>query len=251
LSEAETELCRLTLLLEKAEGDNRALVEDKQGRVEELSKLRVDMRHTQEKLGVFRQEAQQEISRSEEGRHRYELLSEQQRERIQNLEESLRQAVGDGDEKRKTARVQGEAMYRLLVERGHVLALLAEVLGIMQGLFYDPTPFVGVFKSQNRATAVPKVKGRLPQSNSSARLARAKDYRDCSSDLRDIIQQLEKEIADSAQVYTGLVQRVGSEAERCAKLVVSQEGQEPTVGEVNRIVNIWSAITTFPQISFS
>merc|ERR1719199_658480 len=260
---SEAEVVRLTVHLERSEGEHRTICEEKQRELSELSRLRREHRDAMEQVAALRAEAHQSRATSEEWRQRFDKLVADQRQQIAALEDAGSRASRDLVEHETRATEFGEGLYTCIHERTSLLHFLVDLLAALQSLFYDPTPFVLVqppsrptrhgvsggararssdcFHRHNGCYACTR-----PSSAGGARHTEGRqDWRDGMAELQELIASLENEIGETSEKYTAQVHRIVDEAEQCSRTLRGADA-DPSFGDrlndrgVLRTCTAWS-----------
>mmetsp|Transcript_28039 Transcript_28039/g.50625 ORF Transcript_28039/g.50625 Transcript_28039/m.50625 type:complete len:520 (+) Transcript_28039:64-1623(+) len=249
----ESEVLRLTLLVERSEAGHVAMLDERQKELADVQRLRREHREALEQLASLRAEANQTRSNSDETRNRLERLLAQQRARLEALEEANAGAERELQDRSTRSSDIETALYSCLQERTVLLQFMVDLLTALQTLFYDPTPFVQLNIAQRQAIGERPAPKELARTRSQSR-SRVHRHAGCyvcgeqqtspaaidriaqemtgggggsgMDDLRDLCSSLEVEIAQASKAFSAQVQRVLAEAEQSARAVNAASQQD-------------------------
>lgn len=251
-ADQEAEVVKLTMLLERTESEQRALLEERQRELTEHQRSRREHREALEQVAALRSESHQSRSSSEEWRARLERLLQEQRQQIEALEEAGNRSQKELSERTRSSSELGDALVVCLQERASLLHFVVDLLSALQALFYDPTPFA----SLRLVASGRQVKGAGPHgapgphgpygphgqpSSTAARARSASRERlysrntnaaelasiqggavldsGAAEDVRELVSSLEAEISDASQEFSAQVQRIIAEAELASRTI--------------------------------
>lgn len=243
-ADQESEVLRLTMLVERSEAGHCALLEERQRELSELQRLRREHREAREQTAALRAEVQQTKSAADETRQRLEKMLTEQREHMEALEESAGLAERELQDRSMQSADMEIALFSCLQERTSLLQFMVDLLSALQTLFYDPTPFTRL--RLRSASPPPGAAGRRRSTSREpthrhlhsgcyacasqcdlAPLPSAQAMKDIGTtisggdDLRELCTALEAEIAQASQAFSAQVQRVLAEAEQSARAIGS------------------------------
>lgn len=185
---------RFQLALSRAEQENKQLLQERQKKMEETIHLRQELRIATEGLTDIEAQTKEKLSDHEAQRQRLERLVDEQRRHIETLESSNQRDKEEAHLSRDTIERLGRGMWAMLEEKTRSLEFMTNLVSSMQSLFYNPTPFL------EHARRTKKCGG----SHTLKRL----ELREGVSELRELLEQIEDEIADSSQAYSKFIQRL-------------------------------------------
>mmetsp|Transcript_5500 Transcript_5500/g.10348 ORF Transcript_5500/g.10348 Transcript_5500/m.10348 type:complete len:555 (+) Transcript_5500:99-1763(+) len=255
-ADQESEVLRLTMLVERSEAGHCALLEERQRDAADTQRLRREHREAMEQLTALRAEAHHLRTSSDENKSRLERTVAEQRHQIESLEDSGAHAERELSERSSRTSDTETALFSCLMERTTLLQFMVDLLTALQTLFYDPTPFTKLHlesSSPTRATVAGGAgnrNGSRPRTASVERRGRSGCYACTPSnrvesgagiaawpgagdfpqgsgfdDLRELCSALESEIASASQAFSSQVSRVVAEAEQSARAMGASSPQ--------------------------
>lgn len=241
--QSEAEVVRLTMIMERSEAENRALVEEKQHILRDLQSVRREHREALDQLATLKSEAHKSRTASEEYRDRFEQIVGEQRKQIEALEEAGGRTSHELAEQNRYVADFGASLYTCLGERSELLKFVVDLLTALQALFYNPTPFLAeriapgeprrprsADVSHRRCESCPRSPGvvgvRSAAFGRGQHAQHRQEWREGLSDVKALIRALEGEIADASRELTSQVQRVVREAEAAAQGLLPARGGE-------------------------
>jgi hypothetical protein len=167
---------------------------------------------------MYRQESLDAKHDASQSREKLESIINQQRTQIEKLQSQSQAANDEADSNVDAVRVLKQTSAFLISERCHLIHMLIDTVQTMQKLFYDPSPLI---KPSSRPSSSVHRAHQQPQltSRSALVVAGTVDLRREMADLRDVANQLEKEVAESATAYKHMLVRLNGEADRAERLV--------------------------------
>jgi len=251
LAQAETEHCRLSLAAEHKEAEHHGWGQERAEILEENARLKRELRTAQEEVGKLQRTSVGARQEGEEHRARLERTVDAQRRELEAAEEQLGRAKSRGEDLGTRSRRQNETMFALMVDTVHMLFYLTDLLSALQALFYDPTPFVklGSGKMLTRSASAERVGASYSRpllslsgggyAGGGGQYTQHRfEVREGTSEQKELISALEKEVADAALRYTAIIQATSDSAQQAMR-IVGMCGSSPTENEVSHLCDMW------------
>eukprot|EP00397_Hematodinium_sp_SG-2012_P032522 GEMP01034632.1.p1 GENE.GEMP01034632.1~~GEMP01034632.1.p1 ORF type:complete len:490 (+),score=117.78 GEMP01034632.1:78-1472(+) len=203
---SEDDKARLQLSVARVAQENKQLLQDREKKLEANLQLRQDLRTATDQLADLDAQMRERMKDFEAQRHRLERLVEEQRRHIESLEQTRHGELEEVMRSRETIERLGKGTWALLEEKAKCAEFLTNLVSSMQSLFYNPTPFVTQARMAARRCGGVHTLKRL-------------EVREGVSELRELLEQLEEEIADSSQAYSKFIQRLLQREDEMKRIV--------------------------------
>lgn len=202
----EDDRSRLSLAMGRAEKENRNLHDEIEMKIEEITNLKGETRIANETLLEVEQKSRDRISDLESQRVRLERHSEEQKNRIASLENSLSQGKLEYENSKNTIEQLTTGMWDVLGEKAECMTFISQMMQTMQALFYNPTPFLDQSRNDRKCHG--------------GHSKRRMEVRDGVGELRDVLDQLEDEIAEASCAYNQFLQRLNAKEDEFKRMLI-------------------------------